>query len=123
MPQEQAIIQVIERSGVKLVRLRPDAILNESQVDALGRALEPLAGVPGQRVVLSFLGVHQLTSLALGKLIDLHKRLAKTGGELRLADIDPLLYEVFAITRLDRMFRIFEREDEAVASFSGSAES
>jgi anti-sigma B factor antagonist len=81
-----------------------------------------LAEMPGQRVVLSFLGVQHLTSLVLGKLIQVHKRLAESGGELRLADIDPHVYEVFAITHLDRLFRIFDREDEAIASFAADAE-
>jgi anti-anti-sigma regulatory factor len=58
----------------------------------------------------------------LGKLIHVHKRLAESGGELRLADIDPHIFEVFAITHLDRLFRIYEREDEAIASFAGKAE-
>jgi anti-sigma B factor antagonist len=122
MPGDTDIIQVIDRGGVKLVRIRPDAILLEDQVEALGRALETLTELPGQRVVLSFLGVHHLTSLVLGKLIQLHKRMAEVHGELRLADIDPHVYEVFAVTHLDRLFRIFEREDEALASFTGSAE-
>jgi|WetSurMetagenome_2_1015567.scaffolds.fasta_scaffold95940_3 anti-sigma B factor antagonist len=122
MPNEPDIIQVTDRNGVKLVRIMPDAILREQQVEALGAALEPLADVPGQRVVLSFLGVHQLTSLALGKLIHIHRRLAASHGELRLADIDPRLYEIFAITHLDRLFKIFEREDDALASFAGKSE-
>jgi anti-sigma B factor antagonist len=66
--------------------------------------------------------VLHLTSLVLGKLIHVHKRLATSGGEIRLADIDPRIYEVFSITRLDRLFRIYEREDEALASFEAESE-
>jgi anti-sigma B factor antagonist len=122
MPGDADIIQVTDRNGIKLVRIKPDAILSEQQVEALGHALGELAEIPGQRVVLSFLGVRQLTSLALGKLIHVHKRLAMSHGELRLADIDPHLYEVFSLTHLDRLFRIFDREEEALASFAGPAE-
>jgi anti-sigma B factor antagonist len=122
MSEEPEIIQVVDRSGVKLVRIRPSAILREAEVESFGDGLLALAEVPGQRVVLSFLGVQHLTSLVLGKLIHVHKRLAESGGELRLADIDPHIYEVFAITHLDRLFRIFDREDEAVASFIAEAE-
>jgi anti-sigma B factor antagonist len=122
MSEGPEIIQVVDRSGVKLVRIRPSAILREVEVESFGDGLLALAEVPGQRVVLSFLGVQHLTSLVLGKLIHVHKRLAESGGELRLADIDPHIYEVFAITHLDRLFRIFDREDEAVASFIDEAE-
>ena len=122
MSEESEVVQVEDRSGVKLVRIRPSAILREVEVESFGDGLLALAEVPGQRVVLSFLGVQHLTSLVLGKLIHVHKRLAESGGELRLADIDPHIYEVFAITHLDRLFRIFDREDEAVASFIADAE-
>jgi len=122
MSEGPEIVQVVDRSGVKLVRIRPSAILREAEVESFGDGLLALAEVPGQRVVLSFLGVQHLTSLVLGKLIHVHKRLAESGGELRLADIDPHIYEVFAITHLDRLFRVFDREDEAVASFIAEAE-
>lgn len=119
---KESVCQLIDRMGVKLVRLRSESILSEPEVQVLGQMLLDLAAVPGQRVVLSFLGVQHLTSLVLGVLIRAHKRLVESGGELRLADIDPHIYEVFTITRLDRLFRIFDREDEAVASFLGGTE-
>ena len=122
MSKPEEIVYISDREGIKLVRLRPSALLNEADADALGRGLLVLTEQPGQRVVLSFLGVQQLSSLVLGKLIQVHKRLAESGGELRLADIEPPIYEIFTITRLDRLFKIFEREDEAVASFLGQAE-
>ena len=110
------IIHVAHRNGVTVARICTEAILNEDQVREFGQALLALADVPGRRVILNFLGLHHLTSLALGGLIRLHKRLAESGGELCLADIDPRIWEIFAITRLDRLFRIFDREEEALAA-------
>ena len=110
------IIHVTDRNGVTVARICAEAILNETQVRAFGQALLALADVPGRRVILNFLGLQHLTSLALGELIRLHKRLAESGGELCLADIDPRIYELFSITRLDRLFRIFDREEEALAA-------
>jgi len=112
------LAHVTDFQGIKLVRIRTEAIITDDQVEALGRALDSVAEVPAQRAVLSFLGVGHLTSQALGKLIQAHKALAETGGELRLADIDPRIYEVFSITRLDKVFKIYDREQDALASFS-----
>lgn len=122
MAEVGEVVHISDRNGVKLVRLRTGSVRSEAEVEALGRGLMSAAEVPGQRMVLSFLGVEQLTSLVLGQLIRVHKRLAESGGEIRLADIDPQIYEVFVITHLDRLFKIFDREDEAVASFLGGAE-
>ena len=115
---EEELIHTTDVEGVKLVRIRTGAIINDEQVEAFGRALSALAEVPAQRVIVSFLGVEHLTSQALGVLIQTHKALAESGGELRLADIDPRIYEVFSITRLDKVFKIYEREQDALASFS-----
>ncbi len=122
MAEAGDIVHVSDRDGVILVRLLAGTVRTEAEVDALGRGLLSVAEVPGRQVVLSFLGVKHLTSLVLGQLIQVHKRLAESGGEIRLADIDPQIYEVFAITHLDRLFKIYEREDEALASFAGGAE-
>ena len=122
MAEAEEIVYVSDRGGVTLVRLLAGAVRTEAEVDALGRGLLSVAEVPGRRVVLSFLGVKHLTSLVLGQLIQVHKRLVESGGEIRLADIDPQIYEVFAITHLDRLFKIYEREDEALASFAQDAE-
>lgn len=122
MPEPESMVSVVDREGVKVARVKANALLSEEEVEALGAALERLAELPGQRVVLSFLGVTHITSVVLRKLVELHKRLEESGGELRLADIDPHVYEMFAITRLDRMLRIYEREDEAIAGFLGAAE-
>ena len=39
------------------------------------------------------------------------------GGELKLCRIQPEIYEVFAITKLNRLFEIKEDESDALASF------
>jgi len=122
MAQTNEIVHVAEREGVKLVRLRSGAIREEREVDALGRELLALTEEPGQRIVLSFLGVEYLTSLVLGRLIQVHKRLAESGGEIRLADIHPQIYEVFRITHLDSLFKIYDHEREALAGFLSDAE-
>ena len=122
MAETSDIVHMSEHDGVQVVRLRSGAIREEREVEALGRELLALAEEPGRRIVLSFLGVQHLTSLALGKLIQVRKRLAESGGEMRLADIHPQIYEVFRITHLDRIFKIFEHEREALASFLSDAE-
>ena len=38
-------------------------------------------------------------------------------GQLRLAEIDPQIYEVFKITKLDKLFSIHETAEAATKSF------
>jgi anti-sigma B factor antagonist len=67
--------------------------------------------------VLNFSSVGFMSSAALGKLITLDKKVKAKGGVLKLCNIKPEIYEVFAITRLDRLFDIKKDESEALAAF------
>jgi len=121
MPEE-GIVFVSDVGGVKLVRLRAGNLTREADVEVFGMALEALAEEPDQKVVLSFLGVEHLASLAIGRLVRVQRLMEAGGSEMVLADIDPRIFEVFALTALDKMFHVFEREGDALAYFKGKAE-
>ncbi len=57
-------------------------------------------------IVLDFSEVQYLSSTALGKLIDLQKRLSKGLTRIRLENLHPDLREVFRITRIDQFFDV-----------------
>ena len=61
------------------------------------------------KIELSFAEVAYITSGAIGKLIDLHKRLHSHGCLIFLRDISE---DVLAITKLDRIFRIKRRDED-----------
>jgi anti-sigma B factor antagonist len=45
------------------------------------------------------------------------KKMKAGGGTLKLSNIKPEIYEVFAITKLNRLFDIKEEEADALAAF------
>jgi anti-anti-sigma factor len=57
-------------------------------------------------VLLDLADVDALTAAALGRLVVLYRRLRRDGGRLVLANVSPLLHEVFAVTRLDTLFEV-----------------
>ncbi len=58
-----------------------------------------------------------LSSLALGTLINVKKKIARVEGQLKLCSIYPDLLEVFKITRLDTVFDIYKDEPAARQAF------
>ena len=48
---------------------------------------------------------------------DLNNKIKKKGGQLRLSNINPQIYEVFAITKLNKLFQIHENNEKAMGSF------
>ena len=51
-------------------------------------------------------------------LINVNKRVRERNGQLRLANIKPQIFEVFVITKLNKLFRIMGNRAEALASFT-----
>jgi anti-anti-sigma regulatory factor len=54
----------------------------------------------------------------LGTLVWGMKNLREAGGDFRMFGIHDFVQRLFTITQLDRAFRVFEEEDEAVASYA-----
>ncbi|MGA1861753.1 STAS domain-containing protein [Deferribacter thermophilus] len=65
-------------------------------------------------VVLSFKGVVYMNSSGLREIIDLYKKTNKEKKNLKLCELSNDLKEMFAFTGLDKVFKIFNSESEAL---------
>lgn len=93
-------------------------ILDETNIQIIGNQLFGLIEEDNRkRIILDFSNVEYLSSAALGKLITLDKKAKAAGGKLRLCSIRPDIYEVFAITKLNKVFDIQEDQDQAMEGF------
>ena len=93
-------------------------ILEEAAIKQIGdEIIELVDRSPNVKLLLVFDNVEHLSSTALGMLITVNNKVRQRGGQLRLSDIDPQLFEVFAITKLDHLFQIYDRAQEAAESF------
>jgi anti-sigma B factor antagonist len=70
-----------------------------------------------KQVVLDMAGVQRLDSTGLGLIVRYANSLRQRGGDLRLTDVTPTILEVFQLTRIDSVLKIFPSEQEAVLSF------
>ena len=109
----------LEQIGdVTVVNFIDKKILDEQSIQTIGDQLFSLVDQENCRqMLLNFGNVEFLSSAALGKLIALHKKLQAVGGRLILCNIDPEIYEVFEITRLDKFFNIQKEEQAALQAF------
>lgn len=69
------------------------------------------------RLVIDFGSLQQVSSAALGKLIKLMNHADRVRGKLKLCGLHADLRHVFRLTRLDRVFDMYETDAEALASF------
>jgi anti-sigma B factor antagonist len=103
---------------VTVVKMTTPSILDEQVVQAIGRQLFDLAERAERcRLVIDFGPVERVTSILIGKLIALHKKIQGEGGRLVLCSIKPKLFEIFEILHLHSLFNICANEEEALQSF------
>ncbi len=109
----------IEEIGdVTIAKFLDKKILDESNIQVIGNQLFGLVDEDLRtKLVLDFSNVEYLSSAALGKLITMDKKVKAAKGKLRLCSIRPEIYEVFAITKLNKLFKICRDQEEAVTSF------
>ena len=115
----QRRLQLTEVGDVSVVRFVDRKILDEANIQELGQELFQLVEEQHRKnILLNFSSVEFLSSAALGKLITLDKKVKAHGGKLKLSNIRPEIYEVFVITKLNRLFEIKDDEAEALAAFA-----
>ena len=109
----------IEQIGdVTVAKFVDKKILDETNIQIIGNQMFGLVDEDGRkRIILDFSNVEYLSSAALGKLITLNKKVRGATGQLALCNIKPEIKEVFSITKLDKVLKIFEGEESALESF------
>jgi anti-sigma B factor antagonist len=114
-------LQVADMDGVAVVQFVDKKILDESNIQEMGQELFQLVEEEKRdKILLNFSSVEFLSSAALGKLITLDKKVKAHGGKLKLTNIRPEIYEVFAITKLNKLFDIQDDEATALHAFAAS---
>lgn len=118
MDQPSSHLRLKRSDDVSIVEFADRKILEEISIQEIGDELEQLVeGQPGVKLLLNFKNVDHLSSAALGMLITLNKKIKERSGALKLSDINRQIFEVFKITRLNRLFEIHETADQAVTAF------
>jgi anti-sigma B factor antagonist len=111
-------IDVEEVNAVTVAKFTDKKILDETNIQIIANQLFSLIDDDHRKkIVLDFATVEYLSSAALGKLITLDKKVKADKGELRLCTIRKDILEVFKITKLDKLFKIFETREKALAGF------
>jgi anti-anti-sigma factor len=109
-------IEVSESSNVSVVRFKDQKIIDPETIQELGQELFDLIDQDNRsKLILNFSNVEFMSSAALGKLITFQKKVEKSGAELILSNIAPEIYQVFAITNLNKLFKIKDSEADALA--------
>lgn len=118
MEQPSSHLRIRKGDGVSIVEFADRKILEELSIQEIGEELDQLVeSENGIKLLLNFKNVDHLSSAALGMLITLNKKIKDKSGMLKLSDINRQIFEVFRITKLNRVFDIHDTAEQALAGF------
>jgi len=93
--------------------------VNLGHVQRLMQEIAPLFKEDRPRVVFDFSQVCQIDSAGVDMLLRCVEETAKRDGDLKLAAVPPGAAVLLELTRVDRIFEIFDTVEQAVDSFDG----
>jgi anti-sigma B factor antagonist len=112
-------LSVQQLKDISIVQFTNNRVIDEVNIADIGATLKHLIEEKEHpKLLLDFSTVDHLSSAALGMLINANNSIKQRNGQLRLTNIKPQIYEVFVITKLNKLFRIYPSRDEAMASFN-----
>ena len=117
MDQPEPKISVQYAENAVIATLTSPRILDEVEISSMTDSLIPLIEeTEAINLVLDFTNVEFCSSAVLGLLIRLSKKIYQTNGSFKLCAIAPKILEIFKITRLDRIFEIYQTQQQALDS-------
>src|SRR5262249_11144663 len=97
-------LEIEDVGEVTVVQFMATGILDEQCIRAIGERLFNLVDELSRKKILLNLGnVEYLSSAVFGLFITLNEKVNAGGGRLTLCNLDPHLYEVFQIAKLDKL--------------------
>jgi len=82
--------------------------------------LNLLCTVANANVVVNLKSLEYISSSGLRVLLASLKKVRKQNGDIRLACLQPYVREVFDIAGFTQLFKMFDKEEDAIASFKGA---
>jgi anti-sigma B factor antagonist len=117
-PPKRRRLEVEDIGEITVVNFIDRKILDEQNIQKIGEDLFSLVDELGRiKVLLNFSNVEYLSSAALGKFISLNKKVQSKSGKLVMCNINDDIYEVFEITKLNKLFNIQKDEQTALQVF------
>ena len=97
--------------------LRADGGIDGHNVQEFLNQLQRLIEAGARNLVVDCSGLGYISSFGITTLIRVHKRMAECGGDVKLAAVQPPLFRLLEITRLNEVFHSYPSVEDALEAF------
>ena len=108
-------VQTEVSGDVFILRCAGRIVFGDEGAGLRDRVIILLSGTP--KIVVNLNGIDYIDSGGFGILVGLFISAKKRGGDLKLVSPNERVTEVLRHTNLDTIFRVYAKDDEAVAAF------
>ncbi len=102
-------------------RVRVDGVVDTLTAGELEEVMSSLLKRDRYKIVIDLAGVDYISSAGWGIFISHIRDVRTNGGDIRLANMIPDVYEIFELLEFDNVLQAHSSVDEAVDSFGGAS--
>ena len=110
-------MEILEKKVGQVNVVCPCGRLDSLAADEVEKKLNELTDTAQVWVVVSLEKLEYISSAGLGVLLAASKKARKQQGDIRLTCLQPYVKEVFDIAGFTQLFKMFDKEEEAINSF------
>ncbi len=106
------------KEEIVVVYFTDGKILDSQRIEAIGKELQ--TAVPQaihRKLVLNFRGVTFMSSAMITKLVMMNKACKAQSVDMKFCEVSQNVMEVFKITKLNKLFDLYDSEEKAIKSF------
>ncbi len=105
-------------NGVCVISLRGD--IGAETVNDFKMKIDGIINNSTKKYIMDFQEVTYLNSIGVGAVAAALKKAKKFQGNIKLINVSPSVQELFEMTRLTKVFEIFDTEEEAINSYESN---
>ncbi len=110
------ITDQIKPNGICVISLQGD--INKESLNDFKEKIEAIVNKTRKKYVINFQSVNIFTSDGASVIVSALKKCKKFQGIIKLSNLSPSIQELFDMTRLNKVFDIYDSEEEALKSMS-----
>ncbi len=115
-------LAVDTRELENVVLLYPRGFLNAHTVRLFETEMQKALDRRRYNIVVSCGGLKYIASAGLGALMGVIEEVRTNGGDIRIAELNETVRNIFEILGFNHLYRIFPSEVDAILSFRGGGE-
>ena len=111
------VIHIEKNEDVVIAGLAIEAVTMEEN-EAVKCKLSQVIEEGGKKIIFDFSKTTFISSIVLASLIFVLNRVREMGGDMVLCGVQGKVKEIFEVTNLDKVFKIYSTREDALKSFS-----